>query len=114
MQALTAIAEAARQSVIDRNGDALLEATTAYARALKGFSDATGLVIFSPEHEQLTKLAAQSGVCYKSCGAGGGDFGIALCLDADRLADARKRITAAGFRCPPLACDGQGLHLDYQ
>ncbi len=113
MQALTTIAEAARQAVIDQRGDELLKCTASYAEALHAFSDNTGLNIFSPEHQQLTKIAAQSGVCYKSCGAGGGDFGIALCLDTERLNDARKRITAAGFRCLPLACDEQGLHLDY-
>jgi len=113
MQALATIAEAARKAVIDQRGDALLESTAAYALALHAFSDSTGLDIFSPEHAQLTKLATQSGVCYKSCGAGGGDFGIALCRDTEQLNDARKRITAAGFRCLPLACDEQGLHLDY-
>ncbi|MEK6805181.1 MAG: hypothetical protein AABY95_00850 [Pseudomonadota bacterium] len=113
MKALTVIAGVSRQAVLDQRGDRLLEAVTGYAGELREFSAATGLQIFSPEHEQLTKLAAQSGVCYKSCGAGGGDFGIALTPDAERLADARKRIVAAGFRCPPLSCDEQGLHLDY-
>ncbi len=113
MKALTDISTAARQAVVERKGASLLDATVAYARALREFSEATGLKIFSAEHERLTTLATDAGVCYKSCGAGAGDFGVALCLDADRLADARKRITAAGFRCPPLACDEQGLHLDY-
>ncbi|EIM03110.1 hypothetical protein UUC_07101, partial [Rhodanobacter denitrificans] len=49
------------------------------------------------EHRALAALAARLGVAYKTCGAGGGDIGIALATDAARLQAFRRAASAAGF-----------------
>jgi phosphomevalonate kinase len=62
---------------------------------------------------RLRQLAVECGVCYKPCGAGGGDFGVVFALEPDRLARVERLVADAGFRCLPLAVDEQGLHLEY-
>jgi len=113
MSTLGAIASAASDAVTRGQGEGFVEAAVAYAAALRAFGAACGLDIFSPEHVQLADLAAQAGVSYKPCGAGGGDFGVAFALEPERLARLERSVTAAGFRCVPLAVDEQGLHLEY-
>lgn len=76
---------------------ALLEAVAAYALALERLAAASGLDIFCPEHRALATLAARLGVVYKTCGAGGGDVGIALATDTARLQAFRQAASAAGF-----------------
>ena len=75
----------------------LLEAVAAYARALDHLGVASGLDIISAEHRALGALAARHGVTYKTCGAGGGDVGIAVTTDADRLQAFGQAATGAGF-----------------
>lgn len=113
MQGLGAIAESASDAVMQGRGGAFVEAATAYSAALRAFGQACGLEIFSPEHIHLARLAAEAGVSYKPCGAGGGDFGVVFALEPERLARVESRIAAAGFRCVPLAAEEQGLHLEY-
>ena len=67
------------------NGRALLEACRAYAGAMEELGRAMGLDIMTAPHRRLADLGRQCGVVYKSCGAGGGDLGIALASDPDRL-----------------------------
>ena len=92
-------------------GDAttLLDAVAAYALALDRLGNASGLDIISAEHRALGALAARHGVTYKTCGAGGGDVGIALATDADQLRAFRQAATQSGFtvldlRPSPGAC----------
>ncbi len=76
---------------------ALLEAVAAYALALDRLAAASGLDILCAEHRALAALAACHGVTYKTCGAGGGDIGIALATDAGRLQAFRQAAIEAGF-----------------
>jgi len=68
-------------------GDAagLLAACRAYAGAMDALGEAVGMEIMTGPHRRLAGLGRQCGVVYKSCGAGGGDLGIALACDPDRL-----------------------------
>jgi phosphomevalonate kinase len=93
------------------DGTALLDAVTTYAELLARFGAASGSDIVSREHCEIAAIAAASGVPYKTCGAGGGDVGIALAANADRLADFRRLIGQAGFRALDLAVDPQGLSV---
>lgn len=113
MQALTGIAEAACEAAKQSRAAAFIESATAYGSALQAFGNACGLEIFSPEHVQLGRLAAEAGLSYKPCGAGGGDFGVIFAQEPERLARAEQGIAAAGFRCVPLGVDETGLHLEY-
>lgn len=49
-----------------------------YIRVLQEFSDDHGLDIFAAGHAGLAAVAAEAGLVYKPCGAGGGDIGILL------------------------------------
>lgn len=83
----------------------------AYAAALKQFAQASGLAIFSPEQHQLMRLAALDGASYKPCGAGG-DFGVVVADDPQRLARVQARITQAGLHPVALTVARQGLQWD--
>lgn len=67
------------------NAGELFEACRAYAEAMIGLEEALGVDIMTAPHRRLAELGRQCGVVYKSCGAGGGDLGVALASDPDRL-----------------------------
>lgn len=74
-----------RASVNAANGTELLDACRAYAGAMEELGKAMGLDIMTAAHRRLADLGRQCGVVYKSCGAGGGDLGIALALNPEQL-----------------------------
>jgi len=63
----------------------LLEACAEYAELLGELGDAMRLQVMSEPHRRLARIGRDCGVVYKSCGAGGGDLGIALTTDPERL-----------------------------
>lgn len=67
------------------NGPLLADACAAYADALMDLGDAMGMEIMTAPHRRLAEFGRECGVVYKSCGAGGGDIGIALASDSQRL-----------------------------
>ena len=89
----------------------LLEAVAAYALALDRLGSASGLDIISAEHRAVGALGARHGVTYKTCGAGGGDVGMALATDADRLQGFRQAVVEAGFTLLNLQPSIAGVHL---
>lgn len=89
-----------------------LEAVSAYGDELRALGAFAGLPIYSPEHQRLAQLAVLSGVTYKPSGAGGGDLGLALGDDPDRLEHFCKAAMQAGFRCPALDLEPRGAHLE--
>jgi phosphomevalonate kinase len=97
-----------------RSGDAntVLGEYPAYCDALQRFGVDHGLGIFDAGHDAVAEAAAEAGLVYKPCGAGGGDVGIVMGADAskvDAFAD-----DAARFGFSPLdACfDANGLTTD--
>lgn len=62
-----------------------LDSFQAYAERLEPLGAAIGRAVMSRPHLQLRALARRHAVVYKSCGAGGGDLGIALSNDAAGL-----------------------------
>lgn len=78
--------EIARRAVASlTDPEALVQACADYAAALKTLGDVMGVEIMSAPHRRLAELGRQCGVVYKSCGAGGGDLGIALATDPHKL-----------------------------
>jgi len=80
---LTGIARRGADNTAD--SAALLEACRAYCAAMVDLGEAMGREIMTPAHQSLADLGRRRGVVYKSCGAGGGDLGIALARDPERL-----------------------------
>jgi phosphomevalonate kinase len=87
----------------------VLEAAATYARDLAELGRASGANIVSVEHVKIGTVAKACGVVYKTCGAGGGDIGVGLSTDADRLSYFRRRLEAAGFNTLDLGLDPMGL-----
>lgn len=80
---LEEIAHHAAASLTD--AEAMVEACADYADVLKALGDVMGVEIMSAPHRRLAELGRECGVVYKSCGAGGGDLGIALATDPHKL-----------------------------
>ena len=94
--------------------------TTSAARVIEEMHAYTGhLHRFSVDHELGIFDAGHAGlmtepgapVVYKPCGAGGGDIGIALAVDADALAEFAERAGAAGFVQLDAGIDPQGYQV---
>jgi phosphomevalonate kinase len=111
LRELAICAEAAAKALATAAVHDLLLALAAYGQVLARLGNASGLDIVCAEHRTLAALAADCGVVYKSCGAGGGDLGIALGTDADRLAAFRQAVTRQGMRNLDLRIDPLGLQV---
>lgn len=108
MQELGALAEAAAEALQQERAAAFVELAAVYATALRNFGVACGLEIFSPAQQRFADIAADAGVSYKPCGAGG-DFGVVFSEDADRLVSIRQHIIDADMHDMPLKSDTQGF-----
>ncbi len=89
----------------------VLEEYREYITVLREFSDDHQLGIFDAGHAALTASAADAGLVYKPCGAGGGDIGILL---ADDPASADEFVTESlpgDFRLLDIGIDDQGVQV---
>ena len=89
--------------------DHFLEALALNAEALKRMDEAAGIGIFGPAHKTAARLAAQSGVVYKPCGAGGGDIGVAASNNPERLDAFLAATTEAGLTPIAANIDRKGV-----
>jgi len=108
MARLGAISAAAVRALRERQTQSFIGLTKDYAAALKGFGEACGLEIYSAAQKRLAEMAAQAGVSYKPCGAGG-DFGVVFAEDSERLATFEGAIVRADMHVIPLPLDSQGV-----
>lgn len=97
-------------AALDDGASRFVAGVAAYSQALEGFGAASGLAIFSPSQRQLAQLAAQHGVAFKPCGAGG-DIGVLVADAPARLAMLRRSIMAAGLQPLSLEVDPCGLQF---
>ena len=82
-----------------------------YTQALLRFDAAHGLGIFDAGHRALAEQAADAGIVYKPCGAGGGDIGVALATSRASLASFETAAARAGFSRLALSIDPRGAML---
>lgn len=75
---LKTLAEKADKAWSDRDVTTLLETLAAYDSALRSLDRDGAVGIDTDTHGALRALSARHGAIYKTSGAGGGDFGIAL------------------------------------
>jgi len=90
---------------------ALPDALAHYVDALRALDRAAALGIFSPAHDHLHRLAIDTGVVYKPCGAGGGDIGAAFTDDADAADRFVARARQAGYLPLALETASHGLEV---
>lgn len=105
---LSAMAEHAAHAAASTDAADWLADFDACAGLLDRLGRAIGRQILSLPHRRLRERAAECGVVYKSCGAGGGDFGIALCADPEALARFRADSRALGAYPLQLQVDRHG------
>ncbi len=109
---LSSCAATAAAAMLNGALNDLLDALAHYATLLARLGEASDLDIVCAEHRALAAIAADCGVVYKSCGAGGGDLGIALSTDADRLRAFALRADDAGMPPLNLRIDPCGLRVN--
>ncbi|MGB0514593.1 MAG: hypothetical protein ACPGJE_07110, partial [Wenzhouxiangellaceae bacterium] len=76
--------------------DDFLALADRYAEGLERLGEAIAMPIVSPPHRRLRALGRELGVVYKSCGAGGGDLGVALSGEPERIEAFASRSWALG------------------
>ncbi len=69
------------------SANAVAESSREYTHILYDFSEEHDLGIFAAGHEALWRGAERANVCYKPCGAGGGDIGIVCSPNESMLHD---------------------------
>jgi phosphomevalonate kinase len=82
-----------------------------YIEVLREFSDDHDLGIFDAGHAELVTLAADAGMIYKPCGAGGGDIGILLADNAARADEFVVASLSGDFRALDLRIEEQGVQV---
>lgn len=113
MRKLAREAENAAAAIRKNDAAGVLHFIATYARCLREFGNASGLNIFTEGHDTLLATAERLGVAYKPCGAGG-DIGIAVSEDEQRLDDFRRSLKSAGFHGVALKPSDRGLQVFQQ
>lgn len=110
-QLVAALGATVEQTLAARSGNDFLEGCSEFRQQLQALASAAALPIFEGGHQPLQRLADRFGICYKPCGAGGGDLGLAASLDPERLAAFRVASQALGFEPVNLECDPDGVQV---
>ncbi len=93
------------------NAEAFTAALGEYVEVLKRFDRAGRLGVFGPGHRRAAELAERCGVVYKPCGAGGGDTGMAVAVQADAVAAFARAARIAGLTIIPMEISGDGVTI---
>lgn len=93
------------------HSDLLMQAMQQYTKGLRSFSEDFGLGIFAAGHDRLCTAAADNGLVYKPCGAGGGDSGIVLGLDESAIDEFCEFAQSAGFTKLDARADARGVDV---
>jgi phosphomevalonate kinase len=88
---------------------AVLAALDSYASALQELDRDAGIGIYGGGHTAMRELARAHGAVYKTSGAGGGDFGLALGASGQALAALARDFTARGYHCLEAGFCAPGL-----
>ncbi len=116
-QLLTDMSEISRSGIAAlhaRNTAELCTAASAYGDALNTLGAFSGLDIYSLKHQQLARIVHSAGAVYKPCGAGGGDFGVALSDNPEIIDRVRAATAAAGFVPLQLQVDLRGASTNVE
>ena len=96
---------------VSGNAKDVLLAMGAYTSVLRSFDENSGLGIFANEHTTISAAAERHGLCYKPCGAGGGDIGVVLYTGDDELNALEQHLEDNGIHLLPLRMDRAGLTI---
>lgn len=88
-----------------------LEALAAYAEALERLDRVADIGILGPAHRRAQAIAERTGVVYKPCGAGGGDTGVGLAMQADAIGRFAHEAERADLTIVPMALGAPGVEV---
>ncbi|HEX7341745.1 MAG TPA: hypothetical protein VF269_05675 [Rhodanobacteraceae bacterium] len=111
MNELAVGASAVAVAIKSDDADAMLDGMAAYADGLARLGAASGIDIVCAEHRALADIARACHVVYKTCGAGGGDIGMAVATDDERLINFSRQAAVAGFHVLETDVDARGLSV---
>lgn len=83
-----------------------------YIECLAELDTAAKLNIFTQEHQRLATIASETGVVYKPCGAGGGDIGIALSDNPEKLTEFNHKAASENFTLVQTEIATHGVQID--
>lgn len=111
LYALVEAADAVAAAWRHAGTDELLELLAGYSVVLRRFDIDRGLGIFDAGHDRVAEQARNVGLVYKPCGAGGGDIGIVLGVDAGAIDAFCSQVTTFGFSELDLRLDRRGVEV---
>jgi mevalonate kinase len=97
IQRLTSLAEDANKAWLDQSLGNFLVALEAYDSALQAMDVDGAIGIHTDTHDILRGVSSRHGAIYKTSGAGGGDFGIALTDSPDVIESLRAAFEDSGY-----------------
>ncbi len=108
---LSELSECASSAAASQTPEAFLQATSEFTQRLANLDQQIGLGVWTQPHHHLAGIAQRCGVLYKTSGAGGGDCGLAMAEDPQKLENFRKNAAIQGFLCWNLDSENQGLKV---
>ncbi|MEM9181904.1 MAG: hypothetical protein AAGB27_02015 [Pseudomonadota bacterium] len=109
---LTTSCETAITAVTTNSAAEFLASVTEFTARLADLDEQAELGVWTAAHRRLAALAGSFGLLYKTSGAGGGDCGLALHSDVERLQAFQAAAQAEGFPSWDLAAEQAGLALE--
>lgn len=111
LRRLKALAEQAcvawsEQSLVD-----IFNALAGYDEALRALDNDSQIGINTEPHTRIRQLVERHGAVYKTSGAGGGDYGLALTDSADVLDAIRQDCLDGGFEVLERSYSAEGLSI---
>lgn len=83
-----------------------------FIQIYRGIDSKTKLAIWSAEHETMHELASDVGALYKPSGAGGGDIGVAVATEPNRLMALRHKVIDLPVTLLDLQRDTNGVRVE--
>lgn len=97
IERLIDFAQETEKAWVDQSVNELLKALAAYDSALRAMDIDGAIGINTDTHDVLRGLSSRYGATYKTSGAGGGDFGIALTDSSDVIESLAAAFTDSGY-----------------
>jgi len=114
LEALRQLAVEGVQSWRAGNSASILGIARNYDEALRALDTDADIGIDTKIHNDLRKLSATHGAVYKTSGAGGGDFGLALSDSAEVIEELKRSITRRGIMSLDASHAEAGLVIEPQ
>ncbi len=112
MRPLVAQCRNALALATEDNAEGFVKLVGNYGELMGSLGAAAGLDIVSQPHRQLARVAASLDIAYKPCGAGGGDLGVVVTTDPERLQRFNKQVEKMKFEPIALEIDPVGVRAE--